>query len=327
MDFQLSEDQSALVSALQAILEDHADIPQAERFASFWSERGLQEQLEAMGFLDAARDIGPVEAALVIHETAKVVGAVETIGRGLVAPLACPGLAVSGPVALVRRADIGRAIRNLPVARMLLVEDGEDVLALELDGGGVDGGGVEAVESILACPYGRFLSAPALDQARRFAGAAAAMRKWWRVGLAAEIAGAATAAIDFTIDYARNRVAFGRPIGSFQSVQHRLVQRHGYARSAYYLAMRAAWSGEEIDADVAACHVQSGIRELMFDLHQFNGGMGMTNEHLLHFWIYRVRALQAETGGPTAAALEIADARWNDGHRAVAKPQLSVAGS
>ncbi|WP_404476822.1 acyl-CoA dehydrogenase family protein [Novosphingobium sp. BL-52-GroH] len=322
MDFQLSEDQSALVSALQAILEDHADIPQSERFASFWSQAGLQDQLEAMGFLDAARDMGPVEAALVIYETAKVVGAVETIGRGLVAPLACPGLAVSGPVALVRRADLGRAIRNLPVAGMVLVEDGEDVLALERDGDGV-----EPVESILAYPYGRFTEAPALDKARRFSGAAAQMRKWWRVGLAAEIAGAATAAIDFTIEYARNRVAFGRPIGSFQSVQHRLVQRHGYAKSAYYLAMRAAWSGEEIDADVAACHAQSGIRELMFDLHQFNGGMGMTNEHLLHFWIYRVRALQAETGGPTAAALEIADERWNDGHSAMAKPQLSVAGS
>lgn len=307
MDFHLSEDQAALISALQAILQDHSEIPQAQRFASHWFQNDLQDQLEAMGFLDAAREMGPLEAALVACETAKVVGAVETIGRGIVAPLACPGLEVKGPVALTRRGGLTKAIRNLPIAQTLLIEDGEDVLAVSL--GGVE---VKPVDSIFAYPYGRFADEMPLGKAQRFAGAAGDMRKWWRIGLVAEIAGAATAAIDFTIEYVRNRHAFKRPIGSFQSVQHRLVQRHGYAKSAHYLAMRAAWSGEPVDAAAAACHAQSGIKDLMFDLHQFNGGMGMTNEHLLHFWIYRARALQAEAGGPTAAALDIADSRWND---------------
>ncbi|GLK42788.1 MULTISPECIES: acyl-CoA dehydrogenase family protein [Novosphingobium] len=322
MDFELSEDQHALVSALQAILEDHSQIPQSARFDSHWCDTDLQAQLEDMGFLDAAREIGGLEGALVVYETARVIGAVETIGRGLVAPIACPGLELSGPVALARRDGLHLAIRNLPIARMLLIEDGADVLVLDLADGVV-----EPVETILAYPYGRFAAPPVLDDARRFVGAGEAMRKWWRVGLAAEIAGAASAAIDFTVDYVRTRKAFGRPIGAFQSVQHRLVQRHGYAKAAYYLAMRAAWSGTASDAQVAACHAQSGLKELLFDLHQFNGGMGMTNEHLLHFWIYRARALQAEAGGPTRAALAIAAARWDDGLSEPEERHLSMARS
>ena len=75
--------------------------------------------------------------------------------------------------------------------------------------------------------------------------------------------------------------------------------------------MRAAWGGNPIDADIAAAHAIMGIQALLFDLHQFNGGMGVTTEYSLHFWTYRIRALQAEAGGLTAAALEIADRRWH----------------
>lgn len=305
MDFQLSDDQSALVAALQTILSDYAEIPQAERHGYYRYDSGLQEQLERNGFLDAARDMGEVEAALVVFETARLPGVVDVLGRGLVAPIVCPDLPLSGPVALARRGDLGKGIRNLPVASHLLVEDGDDVLICSL--GDTE---ILPVESILGYPYGKFARLPDLEQAQKIVGAGAAMRRAWRVGLSAEIAGASRAAIDFTLDYVRNRKVFGRAVGSFQSVQHRLVMRYGHAKCGYYLAMRAAWSGTDTDAAIAACQAQSGISELMFDLHQFNGGMGMTNEHLIHFWLYRVRALQADVGGPTAAALDVAERRW-----------------
>ena len=99
----------------------------------------------------------------------------------------------------------------------------------------------------------------------------------------------------------------------YQAVRHRLTQRYGHAKSGYYLAMRAAWSGAPIDAAFAMSHAAAGIRDLLFDLHQFNGGMGVTNEYSLHLWTYRVRALQAEAGGIHAAALDIADMRWGAG--------------
>lgn len=305
MDLELTEDQAALVAALQGILRDHAELPQDERFSFVWHDAALQSQLEGGGFLDAARSVGSLEAALVTCEVAKSVSAIETIGRGLVAPLACPDADVTGPVALVSEDNLDKAIRSLPIARTLLVDRGDDVALVA-----VDPDSVEPVESIYACPYGRFRRVPDLAGARCFAGAGAAMRQWWRVGLAAEIAGAADAAIAFTIDYVKQREVFGRPVGSFQSVQHRLVQRHGHVKASYYLAMRAAWSREPADADIASCYAQQGIQALMFDLHQFHGGMGVTTEHLLHFWLYRIRALQAEAGGLRGSSLAIADRRW-----------------
>ena len=305
MDFQLSEDQSALVAALQAILQDHGDIPQSERDSSYRYDKALQETLGNYGFLDAGRDMGAVEAALVVYETAKLPSMVDVLGRGFVAPIALPAADLSGSVAMVEQGRIDRAIRNLPIARHLMVDAGDDVLLFDLADIAVD-----QVDSILGYPYGRLTTVPAELQAVRFEGAATRMRRLWRTGVAAEMAGAASAAIDFTLDYVKSRKVFGRAVGSFQTVQHRLAMRYGHAKSAYYLAMRAAWSGTEQDADIAATYMQSGVSELMFDLHQFNGGMGMTNEHLLHFWLYRIRALQADVGGPTAASLAIADRRW-----------------
>ena len=305
MNLELTDDQQALVSALQNILSDHAVLPQDERFSYAWHDAALQSVLAGSGFHDAARDIGAIEAALVTYEAAKSISALDTIGSGLVAPLALPDERFVGPIALVAQVGLGKAIRNLPIAATLLVDCGKDVAVIP-----VEPGAVERVESIYAFPYGRFTEPTDLSRARYVSGAGAALRQWWRVGLAAEIAGAADAAIAFTLDYVKQRNVFGRPVGSFQSVQHRLVQRHGWAKAAYYLTMKAAWSGAEIDANIAACHALLGVQALMFDLHQFHGGMGVTTEHLLHFWTYRIRALQSEAGGLQASALAIADERW-----------------
>ncbi|NLR72995.1 hypothetical protein HGI47_19150 [Novosphingobium sp. ERN07] len=305
MDFQLTDDQQALVDAVQAILADNADLPQSERLTYCCHDPALQALLEDNGFLGAARSIGPIEAALVVHETAKSLFSIEAMVCGLVAPMTLPDVELAGPVALVTERDLSKAIRNLTVARTLLVDCGDDVVMLP-----VDQAEVVSVPTIYGYPFGRLIALPDLAGGQRFVGKGAALRQWWRVGIAAEIAGAARAAIDFTIDYVKQRQVFGRPVGSFQSVQHRLVQRHGTVRAGYYLAMRAAWSGSVLDADIAGAHAVQGIQALLFDLHQFNGGMGVTLEYSLHFWTYRIRALQAEAGGITGMALDIADKRW-----------------
>ncbi len=305
MDFQLTEDQQALVAALQPILQDFAELPQSERFSYAFYHAALQDVLAESGFLDAAHDIGALEAALVVAEAGKLPVMVETSGTALVAPMTCPEERLPGPVALVDGRFPDRAHRNLPIARTALVDLGEDVAVLQ-----ITPGMVTPVDSIYAYPYGRFATRPDFSAARILPGRGHAMRQWWRIAIALEIAAASTAAIDFTIDYVTQRKVFGRPVGSFQAVQHRLVQCKAFAMATHYLALRAAWSQTSVDADFAACHAQQGVKKLLFDFHQFHGGMGVTTEHLLHFWTYRIRALQAEAGGVYAAGQTIADQLW-----------------
>lgn len=305
MDFQLNEDQLALVNAVQGVLQDHAALPQSERLGFSWFDAPLQRKLADNGFLDAARTLGNLEAALVAIETARVPATVEAATSGLVAPNVLPDESIAGPVAVVNGSRLHVAVRNLPVARTALVELGGDVAVLP-----VDPAHVEPVETILAYPYGHFRQPPDLATARIVRGAGDKLRQWSRVALAAEFAGAAASATAFTVDYVKQRQVFGHAVGAFQAVQHRLVQCHQIAEGVHFLALQAAWSGDPCHADLAACFAQQHVQKLLFDLHQFNGAMGVTNEHLLHFWTYRLRALQSEAGGTFAAALGVADRLW-----------------
>ncbi|MCC2602381.1 acyl-CoA dehydrogenase family protein [Sphingopyxis yananensis] len=312
MDFHFTEDQDALVCALQSILQDHAELPQAERFSYCYFNETLQKILTESGFLDAGHDIGALEAALVVAETAKLPVMVETSATGLVAPMVLAGEKLAGPVALASVRNLEKAHRNLTIAQTMLVDMGDDVAILT-----IDPAQVEPVNSIYGYPYGRFVTPPDLATARLLVGQGAVLRQWWRVAIAVETAAASMAAIDFTVDYVKQRHVFGKPVGSFQAVKHRLVQCKAYAMATHYLAMRAAWSADPVHADFAACHAQQGVQKLLFDMHQFHGGMGVTTEHMLHFWTYRIRALQAEAGGVYGAAIDIADRLWSDGTQPV----------
>jgi hypothetical protein len=306
IDYTLSDDQTALVSAVQAMLRAGMDMPQSARAGFFHYDEALQKLLYEGGFLDAGRDMGSLEAALVVIEAARIPTLIEAAASAMVVPKILPVERVEGPVALVAFGAVQKPIRNLPIARVALIDLGDDVALLR-----VNGADVEAVDSILGYPFGRFRTTLNFDRMHRLgSGAVAPLRQWWRASLAAESAGAAQSAVAFTVEYVKQRQVFGRPVGSYQSVQHRLAQCHQIARGIHYLALKAAWTGDAQDADIAACYAQQHVQKFMFDLHQFNGAMGVTNEHLLHFWLYRLRALQAEAGGVYGVALQIADLLW-----------------
>lgn len=308
MDFQLNEDQAALVDALQSILQRYAEPAQDDRLQYAYFEPELRQALEEGGFLEAATTLGPLEAALVVIETSRLPCVAEVGASALVAPNVVPqDMALAGPIALVRLAEIGKAQRNLPIARTAIIDTGDDVVILPVEAG-TD---VEPVRSIFAYPYGRFRQQPDLAGGRSLGSAAVTdLRQWWRVAVAAEFAGSLQAAVDFTVDYVKERHVFGKPIGALQAVQHRLAQCHQIARACHYLTLRAAWSGTPELAEMAACYAQQHAQKLVFDLHQFNGGMGVTSEHKLHFWTFRLRALQSELGGADGAALDLAERLW-----------------
>jgi alkylation response protein AidB-like acyl-CoA dehydrogenase len=314
MNFELTEEQSALLSAVQAIVQDHLEVPRDARHASHYVDVKLQRLLEDNGFLDANRDFGPLGAALVVEEAARAPVVTEVAASALVVPQLLGGERLAGPVALVAGDSLTAAHRHLGIARTAVVDLGEDVAILALGEGDV-----VTVDSVLAYPYGRFVRAPDLGSARRLAGLGPRLRQWWRVGLAAEFAGAAQSAIQCTVQHVKQRQVFGHPVGVFQAVQHRLVQCQYVATGVHWLALRAAWSGEAVHADLAACYAQQSVRRLLVDLHQFCGAMGVTYEFPLHFWTYRLRGLQAEAGGLAGAAGAYARMRWGacgtDGRR------------
>jgi alkylation response protein AidB-like acyl-CoA dehydrogenase len=307
MNFSLTDEQAALVAAVQSILQDHADLAQADRHGFCHHDAGLQRVLDENGFLDAGRELGALAAALVALEASRIPAVVEVANTALVAAKLLPEEKIAGPVAIIGEGTLHQAHRNLPISRTALVEMDGDVAVVV-----IDPATVEAVKSVYAYPYGRFRHTPDLKAARKLRGARATLLHWWRVGLAVEFAGAAESAVAFTVDYVKQRHVLGRPVGAFQSVQHRLVQCRVIVDGIRHLVLRAAWSGDPRDADMAACYAQQHVRKLLVDLHQFNGAMGVTNEHLLHFWTYRLRALQSEAGGMNGAALDLASARWGE---------------
>lgn len=306
MDLELNEDQAALVAAAESLTSRYAEIPAAHRRDYSYYAHDLGAALDSSGYLDAActPGMGPVEAALVIEVVSRLASTVEVGASALVGPMLL-GPDFPRPLVLLS-GDLTKAHRYLPQARAALVELPDDLVLIDIEPGEV----VE-VETILAYPYGRFNTPPDLKRGRSLgAKALPEFQQWRRIALAAETVGAMRAAVDFTVDYVKSRYMFGHALGEFQAVQHRLAQCHQITRAAYLITLKAAWSRDPLDAMLAAAYVQQHIPKVWFDTHQFNGAMGITTEHKLHFWTYRLRALQAEMGGANQSALEAAKVLW-----------------
>ncbi len=122
------------------------------------------------------------------------------------------------------------------------------------------------------------------------------------VGVSAEMLGGASRAMEMTVEYAKERVQFDKPIGSFQAVKHRcadmLVDVEGMRSAVYY----AAWSvgaGTD-DASVAASTAKiwcsDAARRVMASALQVHGGIGFTWEHDLHLYLKRSQLDQVSFG-------------------------------
>ena len=120
--------------------------------------------------------------------------------------------------------------------------------------------------------------------------------------LAAEALGVAQEALDRTVAYAKERVQFGRPIGSFQAYKHRLADMMieiEQARSAVYWAACAVDEGSP-EAPLALHAAKSFAADTAFlcasNMIQLHGGIGFTWEHDAHLYFKRARSLQTMLG-------------------------------
>jgi len=122
------------------------------------------------------------------------------------------------------------------------------------------------------------------------------------LGASAELIGLASRCIEMAADYAKERHQFGKPIGSFQAVKHKLADSLLLLEFARPVVYRAAWSlaqdettkqrdismGKVFAADAANGAARAALQTL--------GAIGYTQEHDLHVWMKRIWALSAAWG-------------------------------
>lgn len=155
------------------------------------------------------------------------------------------------------------------------------------------------------------MSVQSMDQARRLgrfdrgtattlAGpqAVAELKTHGRSAAAAVLNGVSRRLVDESVDYAKERQQFGRPIGSFQAVKHLLAEAVAgveTARPAAWAALADTASGAEARhyaAAVAKSSANSAATTASYHALQVHGGIGFTWEHHLHIWLKRGKALE-----------------------------------
>ncbi|MBK1785931.1 acyl-CoA dehydrogenase family protein [Prauserella cavernicola] len=165
---------------------------------------------------------------------------------------------------------------------------------------------------------------PSLDPARRLATvelAGVEARRLWHgdhtsslrhvrdlalVALAAEQVGAAERALELTVDYSGQRHQFGRPIGGFQALKHRMADafvRLEQARSAVHAALRSAVAGAAelpLDAAVATIVCSEALEYIAAEMIQLHGGIAITWEHDAHLYFRRAHGSALLFGSPGA---------------------------
>ena len=125
---------------------------------------------------------------------------------------------------------------------------------------------------------------------------------------AAQLVGAAEALLRDTVDYAKQRAQFGRVIGSYQAIKHKLADVHIAIELARPLLYGAALSLEARDVSAAkAAASEAGLLAARSAL-QTHGAIGFTKEHDLSLWLLRVQALRSAWGTPEAHRRRVLEA-------------------
>jgi alkylation response protein AidB-like acyl-CoA dehydrogenase len=121
----------------------------------------------------------------------------------------------------------------------------------------------------------------------------------------ADTVGAADALFAMTVAYSKDRVAFGRPIGSFQALKHLMADQSLYLESCRTAAAAAAWAVQNGDANASevvsmtAAYVGDVTCDLAQECLQIHGGIGYTWEHDLHLFLRRIRSNSLLYGSST----------------------------
>jgi alkylation response protein AidB-like acyl-CoA dehydrogenase len=230
-------------------------------------------------FLTPGPFLGSVVAAAAV-ESAGATELLADIAEGAIVSLAW------GPYAL-----------NAQVADVFLLPGADGLYALSRSeveitpAGGMDP--TRRLATVSPVGTGRFLGVPDLDLVRDVACAA----------LCAESAGAAARCLELTVDYAKQRTQFGRPIGSFQALKHRMADMHVLvetAESASLAAATAVATGEDRThaTTTATVWCTEAFTQVAAEMIQLHGGIAITWEHDAHLYFKRAHGNTHLFGSP-----------------------------
>ena len=337
LDFSLSADQEAIADTFAAFFARESPVDVVRGAEPLGYSPGLWHKLrslEAPG-MAAAADTGGAGAAL----SALVVVA-EALGEAI------------APVPLIEHWVASRAypdrgiVSGEQIAAIALRPAGADGIWRLVPGGavadvvvGVDGGELVAVHSRAPMTAPRnHGSAPLADRSARdgeriVLGEASELDPLldlWRVLTAAALVGVAERAMRMGVDYVLERHQFGRPIGSFQAIQHGLADLPALVDGGRFLVHKAAWAFDEgmVDGAGVIDMDEGNVTELaplatMAMLHaadaaavstdrslHYHGGYGFSLEYDIQLYFRRARGWANIVGDPSGERRRLADLLW-----------------
>jgi alkylation response protein AidB-like acyl-CoA dehydrogenase len=120
--------------------------------------------------------------------------------------------------------------------------------------------------------------------------------------IAAEQVGGAQRVLEMSVEYAKMRVQFGRPIGSFQVIKHKCADMFLAVESARSAALHAAWAVVDdpsrlpVAASIAKAHCSTSFSHAAAENIQIHGGIGFTWEHPAHLYFKRAKSSELMFG-------------------------------
>jgi alkylation response protein AidB-like acyl-CoA dehydrogenase len=197
------------------------------------------------------------------------------------------------------------------VANLILVvarsENGVSLFAVESDAAGLTRTALQTMDQTRKQARLEFAATPARLVGTEGDGAAIVSRTLdlAAVALAAEQVGGAQRVLEMSVEYAKTRIQFGRPIGSFQAIKHKcadmLLEVESAKSAAYYAEWAAAEGSDELPvvASLAKAYCSEAYFHAAAENIQIHGGIGFTWEHDAHLYFKRAKSSELILGDPS----------------------------
>lgn len=309
----MSDERTLLTQTVRDLVTKHA-APEAVR-AAMASEIGYDEKLWALlcEQVGVAALVVPEELGGAGGELADAAAVLAELGRALV-PTPLLGTILAELALLAADAPDADTLEQLAAGAVIgtVVFDPEYVLNGDVADVVIAAGRDDQAGTLLRWSGFDAVAVPTMDQTRRLArlqsadavaiGTDPGLADTALLLLAAEQVGAATRCLELTVDYTKGRVQFGRPIGSFQALKHRMADLYVTVQAAGAVVDEAI--NEPSPAAAALAHVMAteAFRDVAAEAIQMHGGIAITAESAIQLYFKRAHG-GSQIFGTAAEAL------------------------